>query len=210
MQNTLSFFFFSALLQFMSPPLSKKEALTCCDAQNFSGRNLCRWKKMPSLRSLHFRSIFLMRRETGKPEGNLRFRLALKLNLQIIVGMRAVTDSHCASVTRAIFKVKTEKKNKVYSVYFIYVYSIYTVDVICWENPTKCMLYSTLRNAIMSFHQNSQSEQKRISCLLKDKRYSPFGDLYRLKAFWHVVSRAFRKRETSPPNLFRAAWSQKR
>lgn len=55
----LSFFFFSALLQFMSPPLSKKEALTCCDAQNFSGRNLCRWeKKMPSLRSLHFGSIF--------------------------------------------------------------------------------------------------------------------------------------------------------
>ena len=44
-EYSLSFFFFSALLQFMSPPLSKKEAHTCCDAQNFSGRNLCRWKK---------------------------------------------------------------------------------------------------------------------------------------------------------------------
>lgn len=44
-EYSLSFSFFSALLQFMSPLLSKKEALTCCDAQNFSGRNLCRWKK---------------------------------------------------------------------------------------------------------------------------------------------------------------------
>lgn len=80
-------------------------------------------KKMPSLRSLHL-SIFLMRRETGKPEGNLRFRLALKLDLQIIVGMRAVTDSHCASVTRAIFKVKTEKKTK-YTLYTLYMFTLY-------------------------------------------------------------------------------------
>lgn len=79
------------------------------------------------------------------------------------------------------FQIQNRKKNKVYSVYFIYVYSIYAVDVICWENPTKCMLYSTLRNAIMSFHQNSQSKQKRIYCLLKDKRYSPFDDLLSLE-----------------------------
>ena len=181
-EYSLSFFFFSALLQFMSPPLSKKEALTCCDAQYFSGRNLCRWKKMPSLRSLHFGSIFWWGGKPGNPRETLDSGWHwLKLNLRVIVGMRAVTDSHCASVTRAIFKVKTEKKNKVYSVYFIYVYSIYAVDVICWENPTKCMLYSTLRNAIMSFHQNSQSKQKRISCLLKDKRFSPFGDLLSLE-----------------------------
>ena len=31
----LPFFFFLAQLQFMPPPLSKKEALTCCDAQYF-------------------------------------------------------------------------------------------------------------------------------------------------------------------------------
>ena len=139
---------------------------------------------MPSLRSLHFGSIFLMRRETGKTRGNPRFRLALT-ETQPTNNRRDEHESPDWQPLRQCdsrdFQSQNRKKNKVYSVYFIYVYSIYAVDVICWENPTKCMLYSTLRNAIMSFHQNSQSKQKRISCLLKDKRYSPFGDLLSLE-----------------------------
>ena len=125
---------------------------------------------------------FSMRRETGKPEGNPRFGLALT-ETQPTSNRRDESRDwqplrQCDSRD---FQSQNRKKNKVYSVYFIYVYSIYAVDVICWENPTKCMLYSTLRNAIMSFHQNSQSKQKRISCLLKDKRFSPFGDLLSLE-----------------------------
>lgn len=73
----LPFFFFLALLQFMSPPLSKKEALTCCDAQYFILLYIMSMTKNAFSTKLAFWVDFSMRRETGKPEGNRRFRLAL-------------------------------------------------------------------------------------------------------------------------------------
>lgn len=45
--------------------------------------------------------------------------------------MRALTDSHCASVTRAILKVKTEKKKKQSILCILYICLLY---IFCRRN----------------------------------------------------------------------------
>ena len=93
-------------------------------------------KKNAFSTKLAFWVDFLMRRETGKPEGNPRFRLALT-ETQPTNNRRDEHESPDRQPLRQCdsrdFQSQNRKKKKktVYSVYFIYVYSIYAVDVIC-------------------------------------------------------------------------------
>ena len=98
----------------------RKPFWTAVTLKILAGETYVGEKKAPSLGSLHFGSIFFW---WGRKPENPRKTLDsgshwLKLNLQMIEGMRGVTDSHCACMVRAIFvKKKSKQKNEVWSVF---------------------------------------------------------------------------------------------